>query len=133
MEMFCNLLENSLFYRKDERGMVLMNHVIQTRNSTTNAVKQYRCLLLVYVDQEYSVISRTVGFPVAVLTQHLLNCKFNAYETELSLFGTKDISEHVPKTARQLSIQFNQFIKKKKKKKKNIQVFTHLLSILRTR
>ena len=115
MEMFCDLLENSLFYQKDERDMVLMNHVIETRNSKTNTVKQYQSSLLVYGDEEYSAMSRTVGFPVAISAQHLLNCKFNENKAGLGVIGGghKDISEHVLKTARQLGIKFNEFEKEK--------------------
>ena len=89
--------------------MVLMNHIIDTRNTTTNAMKQYQSSLLVYGDQESSVRSRTVAFAVTISAQHLLICKFNENKHGLGFIGNTDVHELVLKTASQLGIEFNQF------------------------
>ena len=109
MEIFYDLLQNTSFYQKDERDMVLMNHIIDKRNTTTHAMKQYQSSLLVYGDQESSVRSTTVALAVTISVQHLLIWKFNENKHGLGFIGNTDVLEFVLKTASQLGIEFNQF------------------------
>ena len=85
---FCELLEKKLCFDDDERDMVLM-----INRFSTNKNKIYESSLLIFGDEEYSAVARTVGFPLAVATQFLLNGDVkNEYK---NIIGVLDASNPV--------------------------------------
>eukprot|EP01083_Nonionella_stella_P063764 165725_1 len=65
---FCDLLSDKLRFKNGERDIVIMINKIKT-----NQNKIYESSLLVRGDEQYSAMARTVGIPVAIATQFLLN------------------------------------------------------------
>ena len=70
MNAFCELLQRKLCFDEsiDERDMVVMINKI-----TTSKDRIYESSLMVFGDETYSAMARTVGFPLAIATQFLLN------------------------------------------------------------
>ncbi|ETO26987.1 saccharopine dehydrogenase [Reticulomyxa filosa] len=75
LQAFCSLLQEKLAFGPDERDMVLMYHRIISETADKKT-KAYESSLVCYGNHEYSAMARTVGFPVGVVSQMLLNGMF---------------------------------------------------------
>merc|ERR1719272_818695 len=73
--VLCQLLEKKLKYTQDEKDLVVLNHRfdIETGNGKKDCITSS---LVCYGDDQNSAMARTVGYPVAVGAQLLLDGHF---------------------------------------------------------
>lgn len=74
----CELLKQKLAYKEGERDMVFMNHELLVEYPTTGLEKISSTLLLYGEPEGYSATEKTVGMPVAIAADLLIQEKFNA-------------------------------------------------------
>jgi len=76
LDAFCVLLQKKLRYEPTERDMIFMQHKFTLRNPKSGQQRILRSTLLEFGHEDgFSAMARTVGYPVAVATQLLLEGK----------------------------------------------------------
>lgn len=75
IHVLCSLLEEKLSYLPNEKDLVVLNHWFDLETST-GVRENITSSLICYGDDNNSAMSRTVGYPVAIATQQLLEGNF---------------------------------------------------------
>ena len=73
LDSFCNLLQKKMQYKPDERDMAFMQHQFLVRSSSGKKSRMTSTLIEYGQPGGYSAMARTVGLPVAVATELVLN------------------------------------------------------------
>lgn len=71
LDAFCAVLEDKLEYQPNERDMVAMHHEFGVLNNDGKESKK-TSTMIVYGNQEYSAMAKTVGFPAAMVVDMIL-------------------------------------------------------------
>lgn len=102
-DSFCDLLEDHLSLGKDERDLVLLNHVVHAEYDD-GSIEAHSSSLQLYGDSAQSAMSKTVGYTAAVVADLLLKNRINKKGVLLPL--SKEIYQPTLTALRNEGIEF---------------------------
>jgi len=105
INVLCSLLKEKLFYSKDEKDLVVLNHCFNLETST-GIRENIMSSLICYGDDNNSAMARTVGYPVAIATQQLLEGNFQDLGVITSCYP--DIWKKILPECEHLGIRFKE-------------------------